>query len=998
MPHSRLAPWLAAVCCSICQLAPAEEPQAPAVAGPLAAEESLAHFRLPEGLRIELVAAEPEVIDPVAIRFDEDGRLWVVEMGDYPNGPPPGEAPLSRIRILEDRDRDGRYETSSVFAEGLLFANGVQPWRQGAIVTLSGRIAYLADIDGDGRADLAETWYTGFAEDNPQLRVNHPRFALDNQVYVANGLRGGSVTDPRRPDEQPLPISGRDFRFDPIGGRCQAVSGHGQFGLTFDDFGNRFNCSNRNPLVHVVLADHYLARNPLLAVSAVASDVAAAGEASRVFPLGQAWTTSILHAGQFTAACGVEIYRGNTLPSEFAGNAFTCEPTGNLVHREIIEPAGATFTSKPAYKGAEFLASPDTWFRPVNLETGPDGALYVVDMYRAVIEHPEFVPDELKERPDLRWGTDRGRIYRIVAEPPPEQAEPRAPPRLSAASTGDLVALLEHPNAWWRETAARLLYQRQDRGAQGALERLVRAAADPRARVHALWTLEGLGCLSDALVALAIADRLPRVREQAVVLSEARLSRSPRLRAAVLDLASDTDPRLRFQVALSLGLSPGDDLVEPLAAIGLAGAGDPWTRLAVAASADRAGSLLKTILDRLATKNILAGEGELALVAQLAHLVGARREPDEIGALLQLAAGLPAGPNNDRLRLTAAAGMAGALRNRGGSLQTIVGQAQGNNSADGHLSRIFSRAAAIAQDTDAAPAARRQAVALLSHAGFDLATPVLIALVEAPTDSELELAAIRALAVHRHDSVREVLVANLPRRTPAARRAMLEALLADPPGAARILDELAAGRLRPAELDPLHTGRLLEHREQAIRQRAAELLAGPAPAERAEVLSRYRSAIEAGSDPRQGAEVFRKNCSTCHKIGSIGVDVGPSVADARTKTPEQLLLDILEPSRAIDNNYVAYSITTVDGKSLRGIIVSETASSVTLQEPEGKLVPLLRSDIDEVQSGGVSLMPEGLERNITPREMADLISFIKNWRYLDGQIPLPAGTAPASSR
>jgi putative heme-binding domain-containing protein len=227
---------------------------------------------------------------------------------------------------------------------------------------------------------------------------------------------------------------------------------------------------------------------------------------------------------------------------------------------------------------------------------------------------------------------------------------------------------------------------------------------------------------------------------------------------------------------------------------------------------------------------------------------------------------------------------------------------------------------------------------------------------------------------------------------------MLEALLADPPGAALILDELAAGRLRTAEIDPLHTARLLEHREQAIRQRAAELLAGPAPAQRAEILSRYRSALEAESDPRQGVEVFRKNCSTCHKIGSIGVDVGPSVADARTETPDQLLLDILEPSRAIDNDYVAYSITTVAGNALKGIIVSETASSVTLQEPEGKLVPLLRADIDEMQSSGVSLMPEGLDRNITPREMADLISFIKNWRYLDGQVPLPAGTAPSSSR
>ena len=165
---------------------------------------------------------------------------------------------------------------------------------------------------------------------------------------------------------------------------------------------------------HVVIEDRYLKANPDVTVPAVMHDVAAWGEQSRIFPISRAWTTSNLHAGQFTAACGVYIYRGDLLPAEFKGNAFTCDPTGNLIHREIMQPAGPTFTSKPAYEGKEFLASPDEWFRPVNMELGPDGALYVVDMYRCVIEHPDFVPDELKRRPDQRLGDDRGRIWRIV--------------------------------------------------------------------------------------------------------------------------------------------------------------------------------------------------------------------------------------------------------------------------------------------------------------------------------------------------------------------------------------------------------------------------------------------------------------------------------------------------------------------------------------------------------------------------------------------------------
>ncbi|MEX0978720.1 MAG: PVC-type heme-binding CxxCH protein, partial [Pirellulales bacterium] len=401
---------LALVLCACCAgpLGAAE------IKSPLSPQESLGHFQLDEGLKIELAACEPEVVDPIAIRFDEDGRMWVVEMRDYPHGPLEGKPPLSKIRVLTDADGDGRFETSRIFAEELLFPTGLLPWQGGLIVTLAGEVVYLKDSDGDGRADVRETWFRGFATENPQLRANHPRFALDHRIYIANGLRGGEIIDPRRDGAKPLSISGRDFSFDPRSGSSEAVSGNGQFGLTFDDFGNRFVCNNREPLDHVVLENNFLARNPLLAVPGVIATVAAAGEASRVFPLTSAWTTSNLHAGQFTAACGVTIYRADALGDEYRGNALICEPTGSLVHREVLSPSGVTFVSKRAHQEKEFLASPDPWFRPVNLEVGPDGALYVVDMYLAVIEHPQFMPSELQQRPDLRLGDDRGRIYRIV--------------------------------------------------------------------------------------------------------------------------------------------------------------------------------------------------------------------------------------------------------------------------------------------------------------------------------------------------------------------------------------------------------------------------------------------------------------------------------------------------------------------------------------------------------------------------------------------------------
>ena len=440
---------------------------------PLSPQQSLEHLRLAPGLTIELAAREPEVIDPVAIAFDEDGRMWVVEMTDYPNGPEAGEPAKSRIRVLEDTDGDGHFDTATTFADQLLFATGLQLWNGGAVVTLAGKVEYFRDTTGDGRADFRETWYTGFAQENEQLRANHPTLGLDNRIYIANGLRGGKIVgranaEGKRPE--PVSISGRDFRFDPRSGDYEAVSGQGQFGLTFDDFGNRFVCSNRNPAKHIVMRQRYVGRNPLVLVPAVTWDVSPAGAAAQVFPLSRNWSNHSSHAGTMTSACGVLVFRGNALPRAFQGNLFVCEPVGNLVHRRKLTPDGATFRGIRVREEVEFLSSPDDWFRPVNLAFGPDGALYVVDMYRAVVEHPHWLAEDIAQRLPFNAGNDRGRIYRIVADP---SIATRETPRLSQATSSELVHRLAHANAWWRETAARLIYQRQDVSIVPALEAMV---------------------------------------------------------------------------------------------------------------------------------------------------------------------------------------------------------------------------------------------------------------------------------------------------------------------------------------------------------------------------------------------------------------------------------------------------------------------------------------------------------------------------------------------
>ncbi len=955
------------------------------VASPLSPADAQKAFQLADAsLRIELAAAEPEVIDPVAIRFDEDGRMWVAEMRDYPLGPPASSAgnvgPLSQIRVLEDRDSDGRYESATTFADKLSFVTGLQPWKGGVFVTLAGRVAYMKDTDGDGRSDVDETWYEGFAEQNTQLRANHPRLALDNHIYVANGLRGGKVVNRRLKDQPVIDISGMDFRFEPLTGKAEAVSGNGQFGLCFDDWGNRFTCTNRNPCRHVVIEDRYLRASPGVTVPAVMHDVAAFAENSRIFPISRAWTTSNLHAGTFTAACGVFIYRGDLLPAEFKGNVFTCDPTGNLIHREIMEPAGPTFTSKPAYEGKEFLASPDEWFRPVNLELGSDGALYVVDMYRCVIEHPDFVPDELKKRPDLRLGDDRGRIWRIVpAQTNPTRKRGSAAGKLSTAMSEELVPLLKHPNAWQRETAQRLLIERNSVEAAPALRELATSLLPAKARVHAFWLLIGWRSLAKDDLTKALFDHDSQFRRQALLATELpdNMHQLPPDVGAFLSGFHATD---HFQARLTLCLlrKPVDKSREWIfgkdqVAAFFSDADDLWQRHSTVlflSPNEATDVLMQWVLARRVAAEQRITAGEIALVERLSERSALdTRGPDRGLAAWRL----------DRLQ-PQEVGLA-VLRG-----MSTVWVKKGINEGNGGPTGLAPWLMQIANDPVSSAENRTTAVSLLGIA----ADPVtnLVPFAQRDRAQAIRLAAISALARQPGTDHWLALLDGFASDTPAARRATLDGLLSNADRTTLLLDAIEAGKIKPSELDPTQAKRLTENRDASIKERAGKLFAAATPEDRVKALADYQISLEMKADAQRGTAIFEKNCAACHKIGTIGVNVAPDISDSRTKTAEQLLADIVQPNRAIDNNYLGYSGRLADGTVASGILTTETATSITLRQQGGKDLVVSRSEIEELKSSGISLMPEGLERQIPPQDMADLLAFIKNWRYLDGKTPL----------
>jgi putative membrane-bound dehydrogenase-like protein len=953
-------------------------------ASPPEPEEARRLLRLDAGLRVELVAAEPEVESPVAMAFDEAGKLWVVEMRDYPNGPAPGKPPGGRIRVLEDRDGDGRFETSHVFADHLLFANGLLPWKGGVIVTVAPRIIYLPDRDRDGRADEPEVWFEGFAAQNPQLRVSHPVLSPDGWVVVVNGLRGGSVRRPGQTDDQALRLGGLDFAFDPLDpSRFELVSGMGQYGNTFDEWGRRFVCDNNHHLRHVVFPDRAARRNPFLAIPAVVADTSVLepgplSSGGRVYPISKNWTTSSLHVGRFTAACGVHIAKGDLLPPAYRGNAFTCDPTGNLVHRETLEPHGATFRSRPAEAGREFLASPDEWFRPVFLADGPDGALYVVDMCRAVIEHPEFMPAELKHRPDLTWGRDRGRIWRIVPDGP---RRPLGHINLSQASTAELVGRLASPNGWTRTTAQRLLLERQDPAAVPLLRQLARTSPAGPGRILAAWLLERAGDLDETTILALLEAREARVREHGVRLAEPKLAGSERLRAAVLALAADGDAQLRYQVALSLGAWDDDRVAEPLANIALAGVDDRWTRLAVlSAVPHRSAALLKVLLNQRLTEQ--ETPGRLELVRDLAAVAGGRQDATELTELLKALTDLSAG--EVRWQLAGLNGLAEGLARRGARIGPFVDKlgSAGTDARD-FVWALFRRAAKVAGGLGPEEA-RVEAVRLLAHADWPTAGELLPRLLGPEQSQAVRLAAARALAVHGDRAVAAHLAAAWKTATPSLRRELAEGLLRSPERVQVLLDELEAGRIKPGELDSVRVRQLVDHSPPEVRARAKKLLDIGRPEERQQAWQRYQAALGLKGDALKGRAVFQKHCAACHRVGGIGVDVGPDIGDTRTKTEEALLGDIIFPNQAIDSNFINYVLTTKAGRVLTGVIAAESSTSVTLRRAENESDTVLRQDIDEMASTGLSLMPEGLEKNITVEEMADLLRFLKDWRYLDG--------------
>jgi putative membrane-bound dehydrogenase-like protein len=616
---------------------------------PLPPEKALESFQLREGFTIELFAAEPHVLDPVDMVFDEQGNAFVAEMPDYPFMPEQGKGE-GRIRFLQDTDGDGRIDNRVIFADSILEATSMLPWKGGLIVTAAPHILYLQDTDGDFRADKKEILFSGFFENNSEAQITSLRFGVDNWIYVANNGQAGKVTFNRKPEAPPLSMSGADFRFRLDRGEFELETGAAQFGQTLDDWGNRFMTQNTLHIRQAVIPWRYLHRHPHMASTAALINVS--DHDLEMFqitppPYWRAERTSrrqkqykeqnldrVEYAeDHFTGSSGGTIYDGDAFLKEYYGNVFTGDVAGNLVHRDILVPIkeSPVFVAKrnEAEKTREFLVSTDSWFRPSNFTVGPDGYLYVVDMYRQHIETPLSIPEDLKEDMDFLYGNQHGRIYRILPEN--HAAQNKISPKLKDLPAEEYVKLLAHPNRWWRLQAQRLLLERQDASVVGSLEDLFSGHEDARTRLHALYALEGLNALNAKLVSRAMTDPHPGVRKHGLILSE----RYPELLPQLLESINDSSIQVVLQAALSAGEFSGPKVVDALAKVTARYGADRWIRTAVLSS--EPGSSVE-LLNTLASVGFFkeAQPWKLTFLGDFSFAVGSENEKRDVNRFLKL--------------------------------------------------------------------------------------------------------------------------------------------------------------------------------------------------------------------------------------------------------------------------------------------------------------------------------------------------------------------------
>lgn len=968
-------------------------------------EPAAASFEVASGFELQLVASEPLVSDPVAICFDARNRLFVVEMRDYSEQ---ATESLGRIALLEDTNDDGVMDLRHEFATGLSWPSAIWPWKEGVLVAHPPYLSWLGDPDGDNRAEIRRDWFTGFGRSNVQGLVNSLRWSPTGFIVGATSSSAATLTPGQNgATESPLHLKGRDFAIDPLDESVRAMSGGGQHGLFVNAWGDKFVTSNSDHLQQVIDLESWASKyGDSLAMPSVRRSIALDGPQAEVFRISPVEPWRVVRtrlrakgvvrgivegggraAGYFTGATGTCILpAAQRFGVDGFDTALVCDVGSNLVHRKQMVDQGLFWSSDRIDEGSELLQSRDTWFRPVQLTDGPDGAVYIADMYREVIEHPKSLPPVIKQHLDLTSGRDRGRIYRLsrigskpvnafgsLADLPPERL------------CGELASSI----SWRRLMASQLILQWASGPVEPAGLRNVLGVLRERAVSAVTQESE-----HEAVAVILASHLLSRLDAYDVATAQEQLRNVKHARCIehVLNLCgqhallSDLD---RASLESWQETLIGIPLAEPRLQLAM-------SKLAASCTPDLRSSLVENVITALEPSQpspplvlwALAEVGDAEILASLE----AGASVNEADLRMWINWLLPSWIDRAKASVAARIVLHSQIVNASSPNHSVWMDEVVELSAPqrAKLFDALGRGAAAQVLADASIAVNRKPFTVSGVKRLRMLTAEEVSQwinenYNTQLSSEVAAAILACVREPGGRGVAGRLIEQLGEMTPPLRMQLLGYIGERAELIGLLAEKLKSGQVAAAWIPVAVQRQMLQQASGPLRRQLEEVF-DHSSSDRVAVIDRYWTKIQSLSDQRRevteatleaGGRVFAKSCAQCHRIRDTGADVGPPLKQLALKSPRELVETILAPSREVDPKYLGYKILLEDGRALVGIVTDESAGQLSLRQAGGKLDTVFRRDIEIVQSTDKSLMPEGIEQEVTPEQMYDLVQYLR---------------------
>ena len=1004
---------------------------APATTPALSPEAAQAKFTLPPGFEIRLFASEPEVVNPVAMTWDERGRLWVVELYEYPLGAKPGEKGRDRIKILEDTDGDGRADKVTVFAEGFSLATGILVGHGGVFLGQAPNVLFLQDTNapllaGVGafqKANKQTTLLTGFGLEDRHELLNGFTWGPDGQLYMTHGVfTRADVKDARNPTAPSVRMDAAVARYN-VQTRKFEVYADGTsnpWGVDFDRAGNAF--------LSACVIDHMFHMAP--------GGIYVRQGGQPMFPYAYQLLPSIVdHRHKMAAYAGIQVYLGDQWPAEHYGTIFCGNLHDNAVHQDTLTPNGSTF--KSSFK-QDFIRANDGWFMPVSQQVGPDGALWIMDWY-------DKYPCYQNARADPE-GVDRehGRIWRVVytgnEKGKPIASRPQRDMDLAKLTSAQLVERLAHPNVWQRKMAQRVLNDRRDDTVMGLLQKQFADAPALETRLASLWTLHSSGYLADDQLPKAAADKEPTIRAWAArLIGEQQLGNAKDL-ALLRQLASDSEPTVRIAVATACRqLTSGSLTVNTKPQREPNAAAIAEILAALITATPTATDLLLNHLVWMAAEPLVARDPKFAFAllnkVRTAPLAGTftyktmRRvcdlqNPAQLDAALDFLGGLPV---TDPLLASALSGLVDGQKGKAlkpakpteavlkpllASTREEVARPARQLGALWGDAGAMQASLALVNDAKAPLDERLKAAQTARQLKNDAAREALMKAIAPGNPEPLLLEAIAGLSQLGGQTTAEAIFAQWKNFSPAARRTAAETLASRGNWASQLLSELEQKRILASDI-PAATIRTLTRSaaDYGMLAKRATAIFGrvrDANADKLKLIAAKKEMIlnaKGQPDLKAGHEVAKKICFTCHKLHGEGADIGPDLTGVGRSSLDALLANIIDPNQIIGAGYEMVEITTKDDRSVSGRMVENTDTRVRLLSAGPKEDVVAKSDIAKLRVSELSVMAEGLEQ-MPDADFRNLIAYLLNppgdkapfsWKN-DSGAGVPPATAPKGSK